>query len=137
DDLYAQNHTFQGLAQFHSDMGSVSGSIEPRRLRVAAVSREFFSIMGVQPVRGRSFVPEEQQVGAATAVLVSYSYWQQYLNGASDLSLFKLKVEDKPASVIGVLAPGFHFPEDSDVWMARELYPRIPSRTGHNSNVIG
>src|SRR5262249_57525224 len=79
DDLRAQNHTLQGLAQFHSGIRSVSGGTEPKRLRVATVSRDFFSIMGAQPVRGRTFVPEEQHMGAQTAVLLTSSSWQHYL----------------------------------------------------------
>jgi putative ABC transport system permease protein len=137
DDLHAQNHSLQGLAQFHSGIESVSGSAEPKRLRVASVSRDFFMIMGVRPVLGRLFVSEDQHLGAAPVVLVSYSYWLQSLNGARDLSMLKLNAEGKTASVIGVLPPGFRFPDDTDVWMAREIFVKLDSRDSHNWNAIG
>lgn len=137
DDLRAQNHTLRGMAQFHSGVDSVSGNGEPGRHRVASVSRDFFSVIGVHPVRGREFAPEEQHLGAAPVALVSYSYWQQYLSSAPDLSQVKLVVENKATSVIGVLPPGFHFPEDTDVWTAREIETWIPARDAHNWNAVG
>jgi putative ABC transport system permease protein len=98
------------LAEFHSDLASVSGGSEPKRLMVATVSSDFFPLMRVSPIRGRSFAPEDQRVGAAPVVLVSYSYWKQYLNAADDLSSLKLRVENQSASVVGVLPPEFRFP---------------------------
>src|ERR1041385_1177683 len=131
-DFRSQNHSLQGLAEFHSGLESVSGGSEPKRLMVTAVSSDFFPLMRIAPIRGRAFAPEDQRVGAAPVVLVSYSYWQQYLNSAADLSTLRLRIEDHSASVIGVLPPGFRFPEDSDIWVARELYPPLPARTAHN-----
>lgn len=135
-DLRAQNRSLQGLAEFSSGLESVSGGSEPKRLKVATVSSDFFPLMRVSPIRGRGFAAEDQRVGAAPAVLVSYSYWQQYLNSAADLSTLKLRVENQSASVVGVLPPGFRFPDDSDVWMPRELYPPLPARTAHNWDAI-
>ena len=109
-DLRTQNRSLQGLAEFHSDLASVSGGSEPKRLMVATVSSDFFPLMRVSPIRGRSFAPEDQRVGAAPVVLVSYSYWKQYLNAADDLSRLKLRVENQSASVVGVLPPEFRFP---------------------------
>jgi putative ABC transport system permease protein len=135
-DLRTQNRSLQRLAEFHSDLASVSGGSEPKRLMVATVSSDFFPLMRVSPIRGRSFAPEDQRVGAAPVVLVSYSYWKQYLNAADDLSSLKLRVENQSASVVGVLPPGFRFPQDSDIWVPRELYPPLPARTAHNWNAI-
>ena len=131
-DLRAQNRSLQGLAEFSSGLESVSGGSEPKRLKVATVSSDFFPLMRVSPIRGRGFAPEDQRVGAAPVVLVSYSYWQQYLNSAAELSTLKLRVENQSASVVGVLPPGFRFPEDADIWVPRELYPPLPARTAHN-----
>jgi putative ABC transport system permease protein len=136
-DLRAQNRSLQGLAEFSSGLESVSGGSEPKRLKVATVSSDFFPVMRVFPIRGRGFVPEDQRVGAAPAVLVSYSYWQQYLNSAADLSTVKLRVENQSASVVGVLPPSFRFPDDADIWVPRELYPPLPARTAHNWEGIG
>ncbi|MGB8128710.1 MAG: ABC transporter permease [Candidatus Angelobacter sp.] len=135
-DFREQNRSLQGLAEFHSGLESVSGGSEPKRLMVTAVSSDFFPLMRISPIRGRGFAPEDQRVGAAPVVLVSYSYWRQYQNSAADLSALRLRIEDHSASVIGVLPPGFRFPQDSDIWVAKEFYPPLPSRTAHNWEAI-
>jgi putative ABC transport system permease protein len=135
-DFRAQNRSLQGLAEFSSGLASVSGGSEPRRLMVASVSRDFFPLMRVSLIRGRGFAAEDQRPGAGAVALVSYSYWKQYLNSVDDLSSVKLRAENRSASVIGVLPPGFRFPEDSDVWMPRELSPPLPARTAHNWEAI-
>ena len=137
EDLRRQNHSLQGLAEYAPGLVSVSGGSEPTRTTAAFVSRDFFPLMRVQPILGRGFADEDQHFGAAPTALVSYSYWRQYLNGASDLSSSKLTVQDQAVSVIGVLPPGFRFPENADIWMPRELRRQLPSRSAHNWRLLG
>ena len=137
EDLRGQVRSLQGLAEYRAGLESVSGGSEPTRTLTAAVSRDFFRVMRVQPARGRSFAAEDQRFGAAPTAVVSYGYWQQYLGSASDLSQVRLTIANQAVSVVGVLPAGFHFPEDSEIWLPRELYARLPSRSAHNWNVIG
>jgi putative ABC transport system permease protein len=136
-DLRAQSHSLSGLAEYHSGLATVTGLGDATRIPAATVSRDFFSIMDVQPVLGRGFVLEEQQLDAPVAALVSYSYWKQTLGSTNDLSSVHLKIDDKPASVVGVLPPGFRFPDNSDIWIPREITQSMPSRSGHNWSLIG
>jgi hypothetical protein len=76
-DLKEQSRSFAALAQFDSIVESVAGGSEPARVRVAFVSREFHDALGVQPMLGRTFVPDELHTGAAPAALISYGYWQR------------------------------------------------------------
>ena len=137
EDLRSQSHSLQGLAEYRALPESVSGGSEPTRVTVATVSRDFFPLMRVRPALGRSFLPDDQRFGAAPTALVSYGYWQQYLGSAADLSAVKLTIEDRSVSVIGVLPPGFRFPDDASIWMPREIYERLPSRSAHNWHVLG
>jgi predicted permease len=137
EDIRAMNHSMQGLAEYYSRTESVTGGPEPTRTAVAIVSADFLSIMGVSPVMGRSFDKQEQQFGGVPAALVSFSYWQQNLGGATDFSKIKLTIENRTYPVIGVLPAGFRFPSESDIWVARELVPRYDGRTAHNWRVIG
>jgi predicted permease len=136
EDVRSQSHAFQGAAEYAAWLQSVSGGSEPTRSMVASVSHDFFPLMGVGPVLGRGFAGEDQRFGAAPVALVSYAYWKQYLGGATDLSRMKLTIEDKACSIVGVLPPGFRFPFDSDIWVPRELWERLPSRTAHNWHVL-
>jgi len=135
-DVRSQNHTLQGVAEFSAWLQSVSGGSEPTRTMVASVSHDFFLLMDVEPVLGRGFAPDEQRFGAAPVGLVSYAYWKQYLGGSEDLAKVKLTIEDHSCSVIGVLPPGFRFPFESDIWIPRELWEVLPSRTAHNWHVL-
>jgi ABC-type antimicrobial peptide transport system permease subunit len=69
--------------------------------------------------------------------LVSYGYWKELLGGTEELSAVHLKIGDRSYSVIGVLPAGFRFPESVDIWVPRELFPVLPSRTAHNWEVVG
>src|SRR5919112_4518651 len=80
EDVRAQVHSLQGMASMRSGEVTVSVNDAPDRVRVAHVSADFFSVIGVQPQLGRLFAPEEQRFGAAPAVLVSHSFWQRYLH---------------------------------------------------------
>jgi predicted permease len=136
EDVRSQSRSLEHVAEYTAGFESVSGGSEPTRTGTASVSRDFFSVMGVQPVLGRGFTAEDQHVGAAPVVLVSSAYWEQCLGGTTELSKIKLAVEGQACSVIGVLPPGFRFPFDSDLWVPRELFERYPSRTAHNWRVV-
>src|SRR5690349_11073422 len=69
DDLHAQNQTLQGLAEYTAVPAPVSGGSEPTRNTVAEVSQDFFSILRVQPVRGRSFTSDDQRFGATQTAM--------------------------------------------------------------------
>jgi len=131
-DLRVQNHSLQGLAEFDTGLQSVSGGSEPKRLRVASVSADFFPILRVPAVAGRGFLPEDHRTGAAAVALVSYNYWNQYLNANQDFSSLKLRVGTRSVTVVGVMPPGFRFPAESDVWIPREMFSFLPSRSAHN-----
>lgn len=137
DDIEAQNRSLQGIAEYSNDVDTVSSGGEAVRTGVAWVSRGFFDLMGVAPFAGRSFAPEEQQLDAAMAAMVSYNYWQQALGGTADLSKVHLRVGTRPAAVVGVLPPGFHFPDETEIWVPREIFEKWPSRTAHNWRAVG
>ena len=137
DDFRDQNHSFQAMAKYSDGIESVSGTIEPTRTAVAAVSRDFFKVLGVQPVIGRSFLPEDTHQGAAPVLLTSYDYWKLHLGAVPDLSALKLRIAGRIYSVAGVLPEGFDFPGKTDLWFSAELDPENTSRTSHNFSAIG
>ena len=137
-DLAAQNRTFENLAV---SAGSyplvVTGGSEPTRARMSYASSDFFAAMGVQPLLGRSVLPEEDKFGGPVAAIVSYGYWQNFLGGRSDLDAVKLNVDGVSCSVVGVMPPSFDYPAQTDVWITTNTEPPNPSRTAHNWPVIG
>ena len=136
-DLRTENHTFAEIAAGYSDQATVAGGSGPARVNVALFSRDFFRVMGVEPIVGRGFSADEQHEGGSPAALVSYGYWRQHLGGSPELSSFKLKAENYTFSVVGVLPPGFSYPDHADIWFPAEFFgPESQSRTSHNWTIV-
>ena len=132
DDLRAANRSFVGMAKLSSWEVTVSGGSLSARVGVASVSRDFFRVLGLAPMLGRIFSEEELHEGGRPVAIASYGYWQQHLGSATDLSPFKLKMENRSFSVVGVMPPGFGFPARTDLWIPAEFWGETPSRTSHN-----
>ena len=137
DDFRDQSHSFQAVAKYSAYPVSVSGAAQPTRTTVASVTPELLPVFGIEPMMGRDFTTSDDQKGAAPAALVSYGYWRQYLGAAQDLSQSHLKINNSIYSVIGVLPPGFRFPDDVDVWVPADTEGENPSRTAHNYSAVG
>ncbi|HUK31467.1 MAG TPA: ABC transporter permease [Candidatus Acidoferrum sp.] len=137
DDLRAMNKSLQAMAEYANGETTISGTSEPTRAMEALVSKDFFAVMGVAPAAGRTFAPEELRIGAAPVALVSHDFWQQSLGANQDFSQIKLKMEGKVYSVIGVMPAGFHFPDETSIWVPREQEEWMPSRTAHNWRGVG
>lgn len=136
-DLKEQSRSFDAFAQFGDDIQPVTSGGEAMRVQVAVVSRDLFDVLGVAPVLGRRFAPEELAEHAAPAALVSDSFWRRHLGSRAELNAQTLTVGDTTYSIVGVLPPGFAFPDGADVWTPAELWPITPSRTSHNYEALG
>ncbi len=137
DDFRDQSHSFQSIAKYSADTVSVSGGSQPTRTSVAAVSPEFLTVLGVEPIVGRDFTASDDKKGAAPVALVGYGYWRQYLASAQDLSRSHLKIGSAAYSVIGVLPSGFRFPDDANLWLAADTDGENLSRGSHNYRAVG
>jgi putative ABC transport system permease protein len=137
DDFRDQNRSFQSIAKYSAGPVPVSGAAQPTRTTVAAVTPEFLTVFGIEPIMGRDFAANDDKKGATPVALVSYGYWRQYLGGARDLSQAHLKIDNAVYSVIGVLPAGFQFPNNVNVWLAADLAGENLSRTSHNYSGVG
>jgi predicted permease len=139
-DVRARNHSLEAIAEYSGGtpstmMTTIIGGSEPVRAPVYAVSGEFFRVLGVAPVVGRTFLPEEVKSGTPVAI-VSYGFWQRILGSKTDLAGVTLRIDNQSLSVVGVLPPNLGFPKAADVWVPREMFPFYASRTAHNWSVI-
>jgi putative ABC transport system permease protein len=138
DDVRAQSRSFAALAQFTSaSLASVSGTTEPVRARVARVSRDFFTVLDVQPIRGRLFSQDELVENGTPAMVVSRSFWERHMGASASAVGQTLLYDGVPYTVVGIMPTTLQFPPGAEVWTPRELAPKLPSRTAHNWQVIG
>ncbi|HLU25200.1 MAG TPA: ABC transporter permease [Longimicrobiales bacterium] len=138
EDVRARNRSFTGLAQYAAGVMPVTVGQELSMAGFAMVSGEFFDVVGIHPVLGRGFTPEEASGSGASVAVVSHEFWQGVLGGGRDLSSLTLRLQSGTVSVVGVLPPGFTFPDNADVdVIAPYMERQDPSRTAHNWKVLG
>jgi predicted permease len=116
-DWHDQSSSFDGMAYYASNETAVVQGSTAEYASYARVSPEFFRIFSTDPIIGRLFSPEEIKQGRnSEAVLISATYWQSHF-GASPLALGQsVRVRGVPRTIIGVLEPGFQFPDKTDLW---------------------
>jgi putative ABC transport system permease protein len=109
---------------------ALSGSGEPEALKVARVSANFLSILGVEPILGRSFLPEEDTRGGRPVALIGAGLWKRRFGGDPMIAGKTATLETTPYTIIGVLPAGFSFPfAGADVWVTRPSeWSALPSR---------
>lgn len=137
DDFRDQSRSFQAMAKYSAYVSPVSVASQPSRSMVGNVSPDFLKVFRVQPIVGRDFTAADGAKGAAPVALISYGYWKQYLGAAADLSQLHLKINNSDFSVIGVLPPGFGFPQDTELWVTADREGENPSRSSHNYSAVG
>ena len=104
------NHVFSGVAAHDSGRDlNLRGIGDPKRIAGIAVSANIFSVLGIQPTIGRSFLPEEDTPGAASVIL-SHNMWAEYFDSSSTVVTQSLVLDDRPYRIVGVLPDSFQFP---------------------------
>jgi putative ABC transport system permease protein len=138
DDVERQNHTFAAVAKYQRG-GAVSlvAGGEAVRAVMTSASRGYFDVLGIRPFAGRFFVPEEQQLNAAPAAIISYGFWQRQFGGSRSAIGSTMKSGDQTITIVGVMPPEQEFPAGVDLVLARETEGKTPSRTAYNSAVVG
>ena len=115
--------TLDDLAAFTDNSFNLTGDLEPERISCAQVTSSLFTTLGVQPVRGRVFVPEEDKVGANNVAIVSEGFWQRRYTRDEAILQTTLTLDNKPYRIVGVMPSGFRFPGEFDIWLPLALDP--------------
>src|SRR5437899_5411808 len=104
-DLREQNHTFAGILAYHHDWITLTGGAEPERAYIANVSANYFDVLGVKPVLGRFFLPEEESRPVPNVVL-GYSLWKTRYAADAAIVGKSIEIARHPVTVIGVAPEG-------------------------------
>ncbi len=99
---------------------------QPRRFTGGYVADDFFDAIGVFPVMGREFLPEDNQPGVTKAVLLSDSLWQSEFGGDPNVIGESLIVNGTAAEVVGIMPPDFNFPQNEQLWLP--IHSEFPTR---------
>ncbi len=107
---------FSSVAAFASGGLNLSDPEHPLRLRMGVVTAGFLPTLGVSPLLGRNFSPEEGSPNGPNAVILSHALWKEQFGG-SDVLGRTIRLNEKSYTVIGVMPAGFGFPSQSDAWI--------------------
>jgi len=127
-----QSTAFSAMACYRSADEPARAGSTTEYIRVARISPELFRTLAIAPVIGRLFSDEEQKTGDAAAALISHSYWQSHFGGSRAVLGRRVRIADQALTIVGVLPPGFHFPESSDIWRPLDAVDRTLPRASHS-----
>ncbi len=119
-DWRKQSKSFEGVGGYFSSFAMLDGESEPQRVRESLVSANIFPMLGVKPLAGRLFTPEEDAVGKQHVTILSERLWRNRFGAQPDVVGRKITLEGVPYTVVGIMPAGFNFPAGSvpmDLWM--------------------
>ncbi len=106
-DLREQNHTLAGLLAYHHDWITLTGGAQPERAYIANVSANYFDVLGIRPVMGRFFLPEEESHQSVVPnVVLGYSLWKTRYAADPAIVGKSIEIARHPVTVIGVAPEG-------------------------------
>src|SRR3954470_2565969 len=122
-DWSQQTDLFASTAAYWIGNADLSGDgAEPEAVPRAGVTTGFFSVLGVQPVLGRAFVPEDDKPatfsgGRGTVAIISHGLWKRRFGSDPAIIGRVVQMKSRPLTVIGVMPPGFEYPEQTQIWV--------------------
>ncbi len=108
-DWVRDNRSFSSLAAYRSDSFTLTGMGEPERVAADMISANFFPVLGVKPVIGRTFLTEEDQLGATPVVLISEGFWKRRFGSSREALGKSLTLNGTAYTIVGVIPDDFHY----------------------------
>src|SRR4051794_38151486 len=139
EEMRPQQQSFEALAAYlNGSTVNVTVKGQPQRYQGAYVTEDFLRILGVGPMMGRDFTAADNTAGAGKVAIIGYGIWQRDFGGAADIVGQGVRINGKPATVIGVMAKGFAFPTNEEIWIPlfSEFPPRPRNEPGANSPAV-
>jgi putative ABC transport system permease protein len=122
-DYRDQSHTLEAVVEHHSMNFLLIGKNSAERVETAVVSANFFDVLGVRPLLGRTFVASDETPGGPAVLILSYKYWQRHQASDPNIAGKIFQMNNRPHTVIGVLPPIPQYPTESDVYMPTSQCP--------------
>ncbi|MCH8947696.1 MAG: ABC transporter permease, partial [Acidobacteria bacterium] len=142
-DYREQNQTLDEVVEHHIMEFTLLGRGEPQQVLTGVVSANFFDVLGVKPLLGRTFLPGEDELGTEPILVLTYEYWQGKQGGDPDIVGKTFELNGNMHTVVGVLPPVPQYPAPMDVYMPTSHCPTrsrqsfIENRTRRMMRVFG
>ena len=137
-DWQKENHVFDKMALYSGASFDITGAGKPEAIGAGAVSSDFFSALGVEPLHGRVFRAEENNPGQNHEVILSYKFWQTHYAADPGAVGKTINLDGDPYTVVGVMGPAMNRPGFAQMWVPQGLTPvQAAVRNNHNFLAVG
>ncbi len=142
-DFRERNNSFDDIAALSWPNFNLTGAGEPEQLQGGAVTANLFPLLGVTPLHGRAFRPEEDQPGAGQVAILSHGLWQRRFGGDPQMVGKTISLDGRTFTVVGIMQPDFGIlppdaqsPKEVDLWTPFATDFKQMSRGSHFLRVI-
>jgi len=131
-DLRAQNHTFAAMAAYTGASAIWGTGENSEDVPGLAATSDIFDVLGVPPLLGRGFGPDDDKPDAARVVVISHSFWQRHFAGDPKIIGQQATVAGKVYTITGVMPRGWKFPIQNE--KVDYVAPLLPLFSGQTPN---
>jgi predicted permease len=140
-DLRSQAHSFEKMGAAEAWGASLTGRETPEQISALHLSEDMFPLLGVAPVRGRTFDASDFEPGKNRVAVISHAIWQRSFGGSDAVVGQKILLDGESYTVIGVMPPDFYFAPfwvtTAEMWAPLDLSKRGPERIASSLRVFG
>jgi putative ABC transport system permease protein len=131
-DWREQNKSFEDIGIYYSESRfALSGTGEPTEVRGSFISHGLFEILRVSPQLGRTFTANEDTPDEEWVVILGHNLWQRNFGGDANIIGRKIMLNSRARTVVGVMPPGFRFPDTAELWAPLALTTKTFTRNDH------
>ncbi len=131
-DYREKNKHLSHLVEYHQMSFTLLGHGDPISLKTGTISWDYFEMLKVKPILGRTFLPGEDEPGAKPLIVLSYHFWREMFGSDPDVIGTSLQMNNKAHQVIGVLPPMAAYPVKNDIWVTASACPARGSSSAIN-----
>jgi putative ABC transport system permease protein len=143
-DWREQNQVFTDMAMFFDRSFSLTSDGEPEELSGQYASTNLFSVLGTNPILGRTFVNDDGREGQPRVVVISYGLWQRRFGGDSNIVGRQITLNEQPNTIIGVMPANFGWhirkgteaSKPADIWMPFQITNELRGRRGRFASAV-
>jgi putative ABC transport system permease protein len=135
-DWKRENHVFEQMGIYSGRLLTLTGVAQPEQVTASTVSNGFFETLGVPPMLGRVFEPEEDQPGRTNVVVLSYRFWQQHFGSNPNVVGTNVTMDGQDFQIAGVMPESFRFPEFAQMWTPMGWTDKENAVRGEHHSVV-
>ena len=113
----------RNLVEYHQMNFTLLNEGDPDRVDTGVVSANFFDMLGIKPLAGRTFIDTDDDLGAPAVLVLTYEYWRDKFGADRSVVGRVLQMNNRPHEIIGVLPPYPQYPRRNDVYMPTSACP--------------